>query len=187
MACRTSSSTLLCISWNRKRLCSSSNTQNILLSQGLWTEFSLPRMLFLCTNMWLNPLFPLGHFSDVTFGDHPVYHHDHSISFYCFVISHITYHHLVCSLRTYLFVGFLSFQENVTLRAGAFCFVYFCVSSAWLIVGTCASRADGQAAHVPGLLELYWWGKLMETGAITGPLLLVALQGNAKRSSKYRC
>lgn len=85
------------------------------------------------------------------------------------------------------FFGFLSSQENVSLRAGAFYFVYFCVSSAWLIVGTCASRADGQAAHVPGLLEPCWWGKLMETGAITGPLLLIALQGNAKRSSKYRC
>lgn len=187
MACRTSSpSTVLCISWNRKRLCSSSDTQYILLPQGLWTEFSLPRMLFLCTNMWLNPLFPLGHSSDVTSGDHPLYPCDHSISYY-FIISHITYHHLVCSSHAYLFVGFLSSQENVSLRAGAFRFVYFCVSSAWLIVGTCASRADGQAAHVPGLLEPCWWGKLMETGAITGPLLLIALQGNAKRSSKYRC
>lgn len=154
-----SPSILLCISWNRKGLCSSSKTQNIVLPEGLWTKFSLLRMLSSAKNKWLNPLFPLGHSSDVTFGDYPVYPLDRFISFYCFIIPYITYHHLICSLCTYLFVGFLSFQENTSLRAGAFCFVYFCVSSAWFIVGTCASRANGQAACVPGLLEQCWWGK----------------------------
>jgi hypothetical protein len=58
------------------------------------------------------------------------------IFFHCFII--LYYWSPLGTLSTYLFIGCLSSQENISLRAGTFCFVYFCVSSAWFILGTCA-------------------------------------------------
>lgn len=86
-----------------------------------------------------------------------------------------------------LFIGSLTSPENVSSRAGTFCSVYFCVSSVWLIVGACVSRANGQAAQAQAGWNSVYVGKLTETGAITSPLLLIALPGTAQRSSEYRC
>lgn len=55
------------------------------------------------------------------------------------------------------------------------------------MVGACVSRANGQAAHAQAGWSRVYGGKLTETGAITSPLLLVALPGTAQRSSEYRC
>lgn len=111
---------------------------------------------------------------------------DHSVSFHGFITLFV----LCCCLGPYPFVCLLALslpRENVSLRAGTFCSVYFCVSSVWLIVGACVSRANGQAAQAQAGWNSVYVGKLMETGAITSPLLLIALPGTAQRSSEYRC
>lgn len=108
-----------------------------------------------------------------------------TVSFHGFITLFV----LCCRLEHCPFVCLLALSslENVSWKAGTFCYVYFCVSSVWLIVGACVSRANGQAAHAQGGWNSVYVGILPETGAITSPLLLIALPGTAQRSSEYRC